>query len=73
MELAREVHEAGIFGGGVYLHKFMYLKGDSKVRLLGFANTFDPAPTGVTGQEKVDQIGRMIIGLRSRFEEKGCL
>ena len=71
LELAREVHEAGIFFGDLYLHKFIYLKGDSKVRLVGFSNTYDPAPRGITGQEKVDQIGRMIIRLRSRFEEKG--
>jgi hypothetical protein len=71
LKLAQDVHEAGIFFSDLYLNKFIYLKGDSKVRLVGFSNTYDPAPTGVTGQEQVDQIGRMIIRLRSRFEEKG--
>jgi len=71
LQFAQDVYEAGIFFGDLYLHKFMYLKGDSKVRLVGFANTYDPAPSGVTGEEKVDQIRGMIVGLRSRFEEKG--
>ena len=69
--LARDVLETGIFFGDLPLNKFMYLKGDSKVRMIGFSNTYDPAPRGITGQEKADQIDRMIIRLRSSFEEKG--
>src|SRR5271154_233110 len=35
--LARDVLETGIFFGHLPLNKFMYLKGDSKVRLIGFS------------------------------------
>jgi len=73
LEIARTVHEAGVFFGDLYLDKFLYLNADCSVWLFGFSDTYDPEPAGVTGQKKADQINRMISRLEARLKEKGYL
>ena len=73
LEIARTAYENGVFFGDIFLNNFLYLEKDKTIRFFGFSHTYDPEAAGIIGQEKADQIGSMLIGLRSRLEERGYL
>ena len=73
LEIARTAYENGVFFGDIFLNNFLYLKKDKTIRFFGFSHTYDSEAAGIIGQEKADQIGSMLIRLRSRLEERGYL